>query len=373
MADQRSSDVLSPPLGAVLGSLNVNLESELNRYRRNRFIEGPSTNDLFADLEADLEADLNAADLNRLEDTIEVSAATLLALPPSLPRNKRISLDLVAPQQDAVEDSTIGSHINSSAVSTAVGSLAKVSTQPSIEEPATQTEVASTSGPASSYLSSSEKLIESLEEVPPMPEPVDTIFRPKRKTVSLMVGATLGFFGLVAGLGASYLMSNPLVAERLANVLRGEDISVATAPESTFDPPGPDLSAREFIDLEIDNLSSLTMPQGTIDPAIAPPTAPTAPASATLLPPIANSPSEQIETQAVVIPAGSNYYVTVPFASEQSVLNIRQTVAEAFVRQFADGNRVQLAAFDQPEAAQQFIEELKAQGITAQIYGPTAE
>jgi len=80
-----------------------------------------------------------------------------------------------------------------------------------------------------------------------------------------------------------------------------------------------------------------------------------------------------IETQAVVIPTGLTYYVTAPFTTEQGLTTLRGSVSEAFVRRFADGDRVQIAAFDNPQAATAFVEELKTKNITAQIYGPTTE
>ncbi len=243
----------------------------------------------------------------------------------------------------------------------------------------------------SSYLDSSEKLIESLSEVPPMPEPVSTAFKPKRKTVSLLAGAILGLGGLVAGLGASYLMSNPQMAQRVIDGLKGRAGVVATAPQKTFNPPGPDLSAEEFVDISIDSLSSLHMTQPVLNPQATPSglssgaspgvssgvsqALPASPAASAALPPIANQPASPTQggIQAAVIPANATYYVTVPFTTDQALLGIRQSVAEAFVRQFRVGSRVQLAAFDDLASAQQFIENIKAQGITAQVYGPTNE
>ncbi|MEL6902604.1 MAG: hypothetical protein AAFP07_16790 [Cyanobacteria bacterium J06606_4] len=252
--------------------------------------------------------------------------------------------------------------------------------------------------------------------MPELPDPVDTLtdgkLKPKRKTVSLLAGATLGFVGLVAGLGASYFMANPGLTQRLVSRFRPPSLETASQSVRNFDPPGPDLSANEFIDLDIDNLSSLAMPTAVVVPSgDAAPPAPTAlpPIESTgsaapvptALPPLptggapaANNLSSggvpsnggapsaapmpgsaiaPIETQAVVMPVGLTYYVTVPFTTQQRLLDIRQSISEAFVRRFADGNRIQIAAFDNPQAAQQFIEELEAQDITAQIYGPTTE
>lgn len=424
MAAQRSSPDLSPQLRAVLTSLNVDLESELNRYRRNRFIQDAADiDDTFADLEQD------EFDLPSVESAAVKPVQGLPVFPPPVPPNKKIVAASQssspafsqghepgnAPTDERGRSQTVSSNALSvrdkaANVAPILTSSSFASTGASTNEPIESDIEASlsplkTADAASNdllnpekdagatapqgYLASSEKLIESLQDVPSMPDPVDTALRPKRKTVSLLAGACLGLVGLVAGLGASYLMSNPLVAQQLANRFNGKDATVATASKSTFDPPGPDLSSREFIDIKMDNLSSLEMPQSPLDPSNKPDVAaPLADASSSL-PPISNQPSSpprgQIatapsasqlpaETQAVVIPAGSNYYITAPFSTEQGLIDVRQTVDEAFVRRFADGsNRIQLAAFDNLSSAQQFIEELKVQGVTGQIYGPTAE
>lgn len=429
MADQLSSHTLSPQLRAVLGSLNINLEAELNRYRRNSFTESTGK-DLFADLEDD-----SAFDLETVNAAIVIPAAALPMSPPPLPRNKKLFPNEPAAQPStsfeisaeghnrglagsqssrettalsaAASDTTSADGLTASSALTVpdtkssasspealqAGMLAATAPSTTAQGSAIAPSTSTTTTPGG-YLTSSEKLIESLNEVPSMPEPVASVIKPKRKTISVLMGALLGFFALVAGLGASYLMSNPSVAQRFANGFKRGDGAIASASKSSFDPPGPDLSAREFIDLEIDNLSSLKMPQTTIDPT-SNPAVTGAPGSPVALPPIANgvaqpsavtsNPAVAIQqstqalpqpnaTQASLIPAGSNYYITVPFTTEQGLIQIRQTVNEAFVRQYTDGgNRIQLAAFDNATSAQQFIEELKVQGVIAQVYGPTAE
>ena len=321
------ADQLSSPLRAVLGSLNVNLEAELSRYRRNRLRAG-SVNGTSPTEQEEAAFDLSTVDSTI--DDITASASTASASPPPLPRNRRLFPD-----------------------------------------ESTRTVIAAVPEPSTNgYLASSEKLIESLSEAPSTPELVEPAAPNQRRTVSLLAGAALGLLGLAAGLGASYLLSNPRVAQQLADGNSDEQILAATNEEESFTPPGPDLSAQEFVNLELGNLSSLTMPQAPLDPQ-------TAPASQ-LLPPIESESSESSgslpnEAQAVAVPAGSNYYVTVPFTTEQGLLDIRQSVDEAFVRQFVDGTRIQLAAFDNLDSAQQFIEEMKGQGVTAQVYGPTSE
>ncbi len=365
IADQRSSG-LPPQLRAVLGSLTVSLESELNRYRR-RPITSSADDDLFADLE-DAAFDVAGVDLPASVPTVAVPV-------PALPPNRKLlaqaaSVNEGLEQKDDPNRGAIA--VTSAALTGSVGEALAAGTHHS-SLPGSTSGAFTTSG----YLESSEALIESLREVPTLPEPVDLTQR-KRKTVSLLVGATLGFLGLVAGLGASYAISNPKVVQQLADGLQGGAVAIAPAAQIAFDPLGPDLSASEFIHLDLENLSTLNMPQTMPQSAANPQSLPVAPSSGTVLPPIASdgqsatSPATT-EIQAAAVPTGLTYYVTVPFSTEQDLFEIRKSVDAAFVRQFADGNRVQLAAFNNPESAQQFIADIKAQGISAQVYGPTAE
>ncbi|MEL7067951.1 MAG: hypothetical protein AAGN15_04765 [Cyanobacteria bacterium J06581_3] len=410
MADQPSFYELSPQLGTVLKSLSVSLDAELNRYRRNRrYDSGVDDADLFGDLEA------ASFDIAAVERAVEASLATVAPsprpLPPPLPPNKKLAEkhSSTALPSAVIPSASADLAALQPAPSAVTSALATTTSSPpllygedtpgQLPETAPETALESSIGSGnaggaiapSGYLASSEGLIESLSEVPPMPEPVDTVPKPKRKTVSLLAGASLGFVGLAAGLGASYLMANPLVTQRITSGFRTAEEPTAIAPASTFDPPGPDLSANEFIDLDIDNLSSLKMPQSTVNPTTdLEPTSDAAPADAALqnptaaggLPPIEGAiaanpaptaPPAPIGTQAVVVPVGLTYYVTTPFVTQQNLDSIRASVSEAFVRRFADGNRIQIAAFDNPQAAQVFIEELKTQNIEAQIYGPTTE
>ncbi|MEM8502566.1 MAG: hypothetical protein AAF716_05370 [Cyanobacteria bacterium P01_D01_bin.1] len=274
-----------------------------------------------------------------------------------------------------------------------------------IAPPPLQEPTANSQAP-NSYLTSSKALIETLEEQSTQPNASDpTTHLPKRKTVSLLAGATVAFLGLVGGLGASYFMSDPLVAQRLASELQANGVEAIDSVKA-FDPPGPDLSAAEFVELEIDNLSSLQMPRATpINPgepspaglsSVGLPPTPTIPAPASVSTPEAipsaqaNVPSAAAvigsraadrqsagsrvsSSQSVMLPVGLTYYVTVPFTSESGLRRIRETTSEAFVRRFSDGNRIQVAAFNNAQSAQQFIKELAEKNISAEVYGPTTE
>ena len=377
-ASHDSNDDLSPRLRPVLSSLNVNLESELNRYRRNRLTKNAATDDVFSEID-DSTFDIDVADIN-----VPASSASTPS-PPPVPPNRRLDSSLSAkvanPSDRAVaQHSHSTTSSNESSVSTVdpdrtSGSIVNVT---AIQSDMPSTDTFNPDSYPNGYLASSEKLIESLDDLPHMPEPVNIKPpKPRRKTVSLLAGALLGLLGLIAGLGVSYVVSSPAMMQKLANIFKSKDEAVIAEAETTFDPPGPDLSEREFVQLELDNLSSLEMNPDPIDPANNPGQAlPGLPPTSAQLPPIEGQPPAATtpnEIQAAVIPAGVTYYVTVPFATEQDLTNVRQIVEEAFVRSFSDGNRIQIAAFDNPTDAQTFVADIKNQGVTAFVYGPTTE
>ena len=169
-----------------------------------------------------------------------------------------------------------------------------------------------------------------------------------------------------------------------------------------FVPPGPDLSAREFVDLDLDRLSTLevdptspavapsvtpgtlprpadgsadgsTVPGATGQPT-APPSAVAADATATPAPAAANaSPAATSPVTAAPTPAGSNYYVVMGFTGDASLTTAREVVTDAFVRNFSNGTYIQVAAFDNEAGAKAQIEALQQRGLTVQLYGPTDE
>lgn len=399
LAAKDTHNDLSPQLRPVLSSLNVNLEAELNRYRRNRLKKDASSDDVFADLN-DPVFDVNVVD-------IEVPPSAIsLPPPPPVPPNRRLNalqnddshakletrqletrqpisgIQARSPQplpshyQDNQNDSGERSDTLIPGV-IAAGSIVNVTAVPANSAAETPAFNNAPNNAPNSYLESSEKLIESIDDLPPMPEPVDIKPKPRRKTVSLLAGAVLGLLGLVAGLGVSYVVSSPAIMQRLADLFNRQEEAVIAETENTFDPPGPDLSEREFVDLELDNLSSLEMSADPLDPANNP-SAQALPGlpPADRLPPIEGQPTQQPTPdgiQAAVVPAGVTYYVTVPFTSDLDLTRVRQSVDEAFVRSFSDGNRIQIAAFDNPTDAQAFVENIQSQGITAFVYGPTTE
>jgi hypothetical protein len=65
--------------------------------------------------------------------------------------------------------------------------------------------------------------------------------------------------------------------------------------------------------------------------------------------------------------------VVTGFTGDASLTKARETISDAFVRNFRDGTRIQLASFTNAAAAQQHAQDLQQRGVAAQVYGPTDE
>jgi len=251
---------------------------------------------------------------------------------------------------------------------------------------------------------------------------------------------------LVASAGCGFLLVNPSAASQLfqntplarffpseeeeaiaeADTEAGDE-AIATFEEPPLTALGPDLSQREFADLDLNNLSTLPsssadlspgMEEPTVDdpadrdvttaeqsptesPAIArepttneprrvnqmptrttpapQPAAPTytapAPAAAPTPPmPAAERPTQPAPPRASATPASrepvSSYYVVTDYTGDPSLDTARSAVGDAYVRNFDVGARIQMGAFNTPGGAAALAEELRNQGIEAEIYEP---
>ncbi|MFM7449859.1 MAG: hypothetical protein ACKO24_14845 [Leptolyngbyaceae cyanobacterium] len=64
------------------------------------------------------------------------------------------------------------------------------------------------------------------------------------------------------------------------------------------------------------------------------------------------------------------YKVVTPFENDRALESARQAVPDAYVRNTADGAKVQLGAYTDAKAAEARAEELRKQGIPAEVYNP---
>ena len=352
--------------------------------------------------DADAPAKTLAADTDQ---TLATGTASLDTAAPSLPTQPTVT--------DLAHDPSPSEEHSSERGSPTIADPAEA--QPPTPELALQQTVAQPDG----YLESSEALLKSLADEADLP-PTDPAERPptpynpnsEKSSLPLKQGTLLLL--LTASAAVGYAIVNPAVlaparqwisertaapAPETASELPPTGESVPTSPgASDFTPPGPDLSAREFVDLDLSRLSTLEVdgtpsaplpaaPTGQLPtpstgtpaaPAASSPTTPetAATAPATAPPPAAAPPATT--TPATTTPssstaAGGNYYVVTSFTGDASLSQARDVVSDAFVRNFSDGTYIQVAAFDNEASAQEQIKALQQRGLTVQLYGPTDE
>ncbi|MEM9138144.1 MAG: SPOR domain-containing protein, partial [Cyanobacteria bacterium P01_F01_bin.42] len=247
----------------------------------------------------------------------------------------------------------------------------------------------------------------------------------------------------------SYVLVNPEVLSRFNRQAQDSEIA-SESPDAAGvgQPQSPDLSSQEFVELDLDTLSTLearkaadtqpsdAKPGGEAKPetdtetsvktsadasadgdsnsegtAVAPGNAPrsssttqplptrvvTAPvrsnaapstaaanptssstnrstgtaASAPSTPSTASQSSlPQVAAQPSPAPGAGTYYVVADYTGDQALSNARNVVGDAFVRNFSEGARIQLGAFQDESRAQELIQELERQGIPARVQSP---
>ncbi|OAB61547.1 hypothetical protein AY599_10665 [Leptolyngbya valderiana BDU 20041] len=376
---------LNPALQMALGSLDVRLDNELERYRlaAKRFKSVPSRTPVSPPSVKIVEGRL-APTPSPSVSTSETASDT----PPSNPTPLPEQVELPTP------DGT----------STPPQNLAD-------DTPATNL-------PPQDYLESSEQLLES------QIEPVDETSK-ERSAKSLMtplgVGSILLFLAASATLG--YVLANPDSLDRLGfDRLFGRDTNgeAETTPTDTSesdtadDPPrlpaSPDLASEEFVELDLNTLSGL---DPEVDVPIPPPTsarpAPQTPPQGSqaqgttpqentldnisaLLAPKSNPPADEaentsdaaeettVETDANAEPRPEPaisqnddyygfYFVLVDYNGNVATLDrVREVVPDAYLREFPSGTKVQVAALDDRASAEDFAETLEREGISAEVW-----
>lgn len=274
------------------------------------------------------------------------------------------------------------------------------------------------------YLESSEHLMRSVAEdeadlrAEPAPRMLDTLFTPLgigSMVLLLLSSVTLGYvLTNPTGLPFGAESTEPLDDESL--VLESEDPASADPSETAF---SPDLSSQEFRDLNLDTLSTLpddsadsatdlTEPTDDLTPqdgapldpaegadAAAVPTTPTAAtptpapaprssvsAPASPRPAPASSPRPVATTRPAPAPAprpapvaaapaaapSTYYYVITDYTSDRALDDAQAAVSEAYVRNFEMGAVIQFGAFSEAGHAEALVQELQGQGISARIH-----
>jgi hypothetical protein len=394
----QSSDSLQPALKAVLGSLDVQLEDELSRYRRyrrkttpataakkpsNSYTQKPSEVLSVSDGENNIEPSSPPSSQSKSSSSQTSSGWESVVLPGSAP---------LAPRSPKTQLQSEPSYANSSG------------------SPFTSS--SSNANEPDGYLESSQQLVKSLEER-----------RAKRRQRSwaaslftpVGIGSMLLF--LLSCIGLGYVVMSPSGMATLGlNRWLSKLNPNAQQTDETTDPntiesiePQPNLAAREFVDLDLDTLSNINpspnpipapttqtptptngqnltppspLPSGPgmsnltnellpdpVPPTPKPTTAP-APAPAPVPKPAAGAATKPNTNP--VRASDSLYYVVTSYTDERSLEKAREVVPDAYVREFKTGVKVQMGALDNPEAAKRLAEELRVQGISVQYDTPKA-
>lgn len=365
------------PLQKALSSLDISLESELARYRRLRPRQPQPGS----------RRNLNSQQLQPLE--LFESGRT----PPTTSADAEpVTKKVLPPLEFAASDET-----------TATSSLVHRPTTP-------EAEVETPELPAPEvYFQSSEELLRSLKTEPQKKaKVVNSLFTP------LGIGSMLVLLVASVLLGSTLLDSEDLNRLGLGRLISSQhtpenreatDVQVApvNSPEPEI-PQYPNLANQEFVDLNLDTLSTLplepqqtepteaTQPPAATETTQPQPTPTEAPAStgaesnltAALLPPAlrpqavvptesspetASGDSEDLE--AAPAPTNQNFYfVMVDYTGANSLANAREIEKEAYLVQLPQGVHIQMGAFPQASLAQAFVKELQEKGLAANVYRP---
>ena len=131
------------------------------------------------------------------------------------------------------------------------------------------------------------------------------------------------------------------------------------APQDSYNPPTRPAPARPPRPRSVTSVPKAAV-RAPIDPG---PIIPNPPASVV-------APPKSETAQPSVTPEALRYKVVTPFESDRALESARQAVPDAYLRNTADGAKVQLGAYTDEKAAEARAEALRKQGIPAEVYHP---
>ena len=376
---------LDPTLQAVLANLDVDLEEELTRFRRQR----PGKKMLYTN--GSRPKGENTLDLISVKATGGRTFGSANGASVASNNGNLGGVQDLNPQQN----------IPAAAIASDV--------EPQVSE-AVETNQSQAAAPAATvmqpddYLASSEALLKNLKE-----EPKENPFTPEeseRESDRLLSPLGIGsmLLLLLASATLGYVVMNPASVSHLNRLFEPQKPKVAENTSKTAAagnasgvrgiPTSPNLAAQEFDELSLRSL-------GTAQPRVAfipsPPPRPQVPVntpapipggvssnvpldlSRSLLPQTVQSESAPVpssaptpatrQTAANSARSGENrYLVVMEYSGDRSLNQARKVAANAFVRRLPEGRRIQLASFPTAREARAKVQQLQKQGVSAQLY-----
>ena len=286
---------IDPQLENVLRNLNVNLEDELARYRRQRHGRVPPPP---PPRRAPQRKPLDLISVSATSSADKTVPGTLPQSPPPPPPNPFVNR--VSGAEDDIDLSDIEPLLELDESALEVEPSAPAGSEDAALP------IHSSDAPTDGYLESSEELLKSIEDDQTAPDSVPEPYSPGRKNISLLKLAGLVLV-LLGGVGVGFAITYPSQVQSLrsrlwptgepetANADSSETVDGAvidsettdgealpevpnTAAESVavpdnpdgYKPPGPDLSTREFKELDdVEDLVTLEI-EGANNSATAP-------------------------------------------------------------------------------------------------------
>lgn len=405
---QPSQPELKPQLKAVLGYLDVQLESELTRYRRHRRRTKQTTPDPNGQTNPQFQ---------QATDVVTVAMNDTAASEGKLfePQTQPSGWETVVPAKSA--PLAIASQPSSTTPPKTNGAEPAVSF--SLKPPAP------TATSSDGYLESTEALIKSIEERRSNPQENRSLMA----SLLTPLGIVSMFLFLLSCTALSYVISSPsgrtsLGLDRFfptptANPAPANPPTLATTETSLppTDSLSPNLAAKEFINLDLDTLSHINPNQNPVSLPAAPATFPPSPATTLPAPsnnltspndPGLNNLTQELLPKKPVIPAvtpaappskpGTNtstvqpgggavprvvtaqsparptepmksgdgyYYVVLDYSGDRSFEQAKEVVPDAYIAEFKTGKKIQLGALTDAAGAKRLRDELQVQGISA--------
>lgn len=378
----------APKLHHALGSLELDLEAELRRYRRHR-----TNNEIPERHQWRNQATWQGTSTA----SVEVTAT------PSEPPSHDIPLESHGSRYDGVSLPTPESPAARSPEVTRVLEMlqqpdGKAGDRPELLNLEDQ------QVPPQDYLESSEELLKNVD----LGEPQAQSTRKKAWTPKQLgfVGAAIAGVVILGVVIVPKFLSQSKPTGNTATVTPAPDLlSTPSIHPSNTEPTTVNLASQEFVDLSLDNLSVITPTEPPAQPPTAiaptqPPTAQPTPASpqqpltnptgrdnlaAALLPPSLRpqpvtpfpvTPQVAVTQptnngQTYVTPDGLKvgyYYVIYRNTSPKSLGKARELVKDAFVRTFPVGRAVQLAELQDQAKAQALVKKFNDAKIAAELY-----
>jgi hypothetical protein len=275
--------------------------------------------------------------------------------------------------------------------------------------------------PPDDYLASSEQLLRSLDEE----EAQIGAKRSIRDKLLTPVGVSLMLLLLLSSAAVGYILINPSSLSYVGfgrskksptstvaqSSIQKSQVTSNTAAEPPI-PNSPNLASQEFVDLNLNNLSTLkTSPSPSTTPLppaspkpvarqatpspipspvsngrpqdlvsalvplslapmpVPPPPAPAAPTPAVKKTPPASPTPTQVKGNPPQLQKNF-YYVMTKYESDSTLPKVRKIAGDAYVLNFPEGRRIQIAAFYKESDAKAFIQELQKKGVSAWVYHP---